>query len=324
MLSITCPAGTGEYESLAVAVRGVLRSLGQEHSYAELVSILGIGALFTAVPHDPLRRWSQAARDAALLPASSRLGLRLRDLHPPAAAAGLEQSAEFALHFEDSYLPLIRRAVEHEQPVLAWCGWQRPEDFRWGVITGVEDGRAVGCPAGESQPRPLLGPALQVYVIERREPGTVDSAQLLKFVAELAVAEWTGLLACAAGVQTGAAAWQTWQATLESGEVLAKATAHEHVALATAVDGGRAALASWLRELSLDDPAAKQLADRWASAIDALRVALHPLLDEPALNAQLKDSSGRSAVAREIAACAEREATLREELARWPAPQREE
>lgn len=103
---------------------------------------------------------------------AAEFGLRLRELHPPAAAAGLDQSAEFPAHFHDSYAPLIRRALANGQTALAWKGWE--DGAVWGLIERERDGVFEG-PAGDGPaPVRLTGAAHQVYIVEAFEPHEAD------------------------------------------------------------------------------------------------------------------------------------------------------
>lgn len=312
MLPITCPAADAAREPLVIALRGLLAHFRRDSHYDELVSILGLGFLFTAAPGRPVRQWPRFARDNALLPVAAGLGLRLRDLHPPDAAAGLEQSAEFPLHFADSYVPLIRRALEHDQPVLAWAGWETPETFNWGVICGHDGDTLLGCAAGETAPRPLVGPALQVYVAEAFTPTRMSADDALAFTARLARAAWYGDLELPAGVLSGRDAWQAWQQVAGTADA---AGAHADLAeLATSFTENQRAFSRWLRGLDPVTPAHREYAARWADHLDAAVAAIKPLCDVQALEAELGTAAGRKAVAQTIAERALREGAFRESL----------
>jgi len=89
----------------------------------DLNAALGRPFLLCAVPGESdVERWAAYGQDAFLVEVGRLFGLAVREIHPPEAARGLERAAEFAQHFEASYLPLVLRALEHDKPVLAWTG----------------------------------------------------------------------------------------------------------------------------------------------------------------------------------------------------------
>jgi hypothetical protein len=155
--------------SLTACVHFLLQLAPAPPSLAEVARKLALEAAAGQGPAD--HRADALSPQAAL-----SLGLRLRELHPPAAAVGLDDSAEFELHFLDSYAPLIRRALAVGQSALAWRGWECPKDSRWGVVVESGDpllGFAPGC-AGRLIP--LVGPAHQVYIVEAIEPSESSRA----------------------------------------------------------------------------------------------------------------------------------------------------
>ena len=286
-------------ESLAVAVRSVLANSGNLRTYEELLAILGLGAAVVAVPDDRLGHWFTYARDAALEPAAVLCGLRLRHLHPPAASAGLSRSAEFAQHFHDSYVPLIKEALEHGQPVLAWRGWPPPRDRLWGVVTHTEGGMLFGRTLWhDGRPLPLTGPAHQVYVIEQVNADALDelsATQRFRHVRIQALAAWHNDWSHVPGVITGAAAYEAWSALLHKGDRYgpdAPRLHRQHCHSTGLLIAARDALATWLRKtvgnLAGSQPKA---AAHWANVCDevvelltpyASREEVEPLLTNPA------------------------------------------
>lgn len=134
-------------DSLPWALGEVLTRAGvaSERAEAALRCEVALGlALHVAQPTPaPLPTWHHFEQDASLSEAASALGIVVRELHPPAASDGLEESAEFVDHFRDSYVPLIDRALGAGQQALAWGGWRgscKASDARrerwWGLITG--------------------------------------------------------------------------------------------------------------------------------------------------------------------------------------------
>jgi len=192
---ITIESGDGGGESLAAALQAVLRWGGLELDEYTLSAILGLSFL-VAVPRDgeTPEGGETLARDWNLPAAARLVGLELRPLHPPEAACGLADVEAFAGHFLDSYVPLIRDALNHGQPVLAWQGW--PEDLarQWGIITasGREGlGLSGVVLRGEGDVLPLTAPAVQCYVVESasgvREPPVVEAVRFAVEAAETAM-----------------------------------------------------------------------------------------------------------------------------------------
>jgi len=128
------------------------------------------------------------ARDAFLADACRVLGLHVRELHPPPAARGLHRASEFGQHFEASYRPHILRALEHNQPVIAWRGWPGEFQLHWGRIThaaagpvgfvGAVPSAAEGREADSWGDLSLVRPPTQVYVMEVMEPHVPDEVEL--------------------------------------------------------------------------------------------------------------------------------------------------
>lgn len=272
-----------QHESLALGVQSLLAGAGAAREYAEVVSVLGLGALIAAVPDEPVERWPTFARDAALVESAALLGIRLRDLHPPEAAGGLDRASEFQQHFHDSYLPLMKAALASDQPLLAWCGWPAPAEREWGVLVQTRGDELLGYTVGCQAPLPLRGPALQVYVVEDFDPSRARTAGAALFghVAQLALALWRGQVCVAPGVRTGEAAWTCWCAALAAADA-ARFDEHlpAHARLARGVAVARHNLARWLRtvadELSGDE---RQIALQWASACRQVTDGLAPLAD---------------------------------------------
>jgi hypothetical protein len=160
------PRAWAAEESLAQSLRAVLGAHGIRSAYDEVVSVLGLGSKFCLSGSDCVAEWELLAQDSHLPRAAALYGVELRELHPPEAAAGLGDSAEFRQHFEDSYVPLIRRALQNQQCCIARRGWERPLTPAWGVLTGA-NGDLRGLTVGAAGPELFPGPAMQVYVVER-------------------------------------------------------------------------------------------------------------------------------------------------------------
>ncbi len=284
MLALPWNPTPEQTESLAICLDALQRSGGpgpvQAPSYRDWVVELGLGALITAAEGECPASWPNLARDIRVEAASNRHGLLLRDMHPPDAAVGLSRSAEFALHFDDSYAPLIRRALAHGQPVLAWRGWDAPGAplaNAWGVIVGEEDerglGRFVGFAGSDPARRALLGPAHQLYVLETRS-GTASERRLS--VAELqrvCAALWEPDAADRLGVLCGAAAYDALLVALDSpgGCCCGQPRGACVIAAAQALATTRSLLAQYLTELAGDAASAAQPArTAWIAALQCI------------------------------------------------------
>lgn len=276
MLPLQWTQAADEPESLAVGLRAVLAAHGAPREYDELIALLGLGAAFVAVRGECPGHWPTHARDAALVETADRLGLRLRDLHPPDAAIGLETSAEFPQHFQDSYVPLILRALQHGQTALAWRGWPSPGQYEWGVITAADGDQLYGyAPGGNGQLMPLTGPAYQVYVVEEHRPPdarNLEPAALFEHAARVSRALWDGAPALRFGVKTGTAAYQLWSDALADADLCPHCGEPAHVCqsrLVRPLVSARRHLATWLQRIAdALDPKPKEAATRWAYACE--------------------------------------------------------
>ncbi|MBW7905705.1 MAG: hypothetical protein LC135_00640 [Phycisphaerae bacterium] len=257
-------------ESLAVSLRAVLASFGVTRPYEELVAVLGLGNACTFDATEPPTAWGHLARDLNLRAAAELYGLRLRELHPRPAAHNLRGSAEFAGHFRDSYVPLIARACDHGQMLLAWRGWPAPRENFWGVIVDVRGLMVVGHTLLHGgQPLPLTGPAHQVYVVEACVPphaARLAPDVLFRVAARSAARFWSdGADDEAGGVETGGRACDAMcDAITRSGSVI---TAGELASLAAGMAAARRGLCAWLSETAgAVRGAAGELCRAWLSA----------------------------------------------------------
>lgn len=243
---------------------------GREVGCEEWVALLGLGMALTAVEWDCPRYWATYGRHAHLPAAAALHGLRLRDMHPPDAAVGLQTSAEFSLHFEDSYVPLITRALEHGQPVLAWRGWPAPAEHEWGVIVRAEGGRLLGYAPGLGVgPVALEGAAHQVYVVEECRPGAPEAAVRFAAARRATAAYWDGAWTELTGEQTGRGAAEALRNALQSGACVRCGAASGACAapLLTRLLAAREDLARWLETISPELNARdRELAQRWQEA----------------------------------------------------------
>lgn len=233
----------GEHESLAVCLRAVLAGVGQERPYPELLATLGLGLAVTATGQERPQAWPTYARDLNLPQTGELYGLHIRPLHPPGAAAWLGTSREFPAHFRDSYVPLIVRALEHGQAVLAWRGWPPPADRLWGLIGSWDSEHLSGCCPGHPEPVRLAGAAHQVYIVEewRPEEAHWDEPRLFQTAVRHALRFWRSPPA-PADYELGLAAWRSWTAAAER-------DAQACSAALTVLAASRQALADWLESI---------------------------------------------------------------------------
>ena len=298
----------GEWESLALSSRAVLAGAEAERPYDELVSILGLGALTVAVADECRGVWSTYARDAALPAAAGMLGLRLRDLHPPAAALGLERSAEFLQHFRDSYVPLMRRALASGQALLVWCGWPPPAEREWGVVVEMRGEELRGHTIGShGQLVTLSGPSLQVYEIEGYEPPDAalrEPAALLAHVARTACDGWHSKLPVADGIVTGERAYDVWREL--SSPPRACPCGRERpgrcqVEMIRSLVSARQCLAKWLRRTVADlDATQREITAEWAGVCDRVADRLRAFTDDSAGIGRCEEPSGCEELVRAI------------------------
>ena len=218
--------------SLANALRLILHRNGCDADIDDLHAALADPWSFCAATTDPdAARWPLYARDRHLVAAGRLFGLTIRPIHPPEAAKGLSDAKEFRQHFAASYCPLILRALEHEQPVLAWRGWPGRWDAVWGIIRKPCSGEvgfsgsitAEGCPtlrgdgpnkSGEGDTLELVSPPTQVYVVERVQSRKPDPEVLLHAAFDHARDVLTDGPVEAFGVVAGRSAWDRWLETL--------------------------------------------------------------------------------------------------------------
>lgn len=206
--------------SLTWALVRVARDAGVRIDAIDLQAALGLPLLICAVPSERrIGAWPMYARDVFASEAAGLFGIRLRELHPPPAARNLEQAAEFRQHFDASYHPLILRALEHRQPVLAWRGWRDEPGPTWGVIGDVSD-EGVGfcgcvapvegrCSADASVV--LEHPAAQVYVVEGIDNVVPAPGSLLRAALDRARTVLTARALAHLGIVNGEEALEVWR-----------------------------------------------------------------------------------------------------------------
>ena len=212
----------GRHESLAPVLQAVAEAAGGTIDYDCLCAAMGVSFSATFVPAEPRpSRWMSYGRDAFVEPAARLFGIELRNMHPPDVGMEMVAAAEFAQHFEASYKPLVQRALEHGQPVIAWQGWPDDAAVSWGIITGMAHDQFTGVVScGTSCP--LVAPALQCYVVEQCRPQSPAREALVAMAARHARAYLSDspLLSPASHLHlsTGPAALEAWARFLQSHE----------------------------------------------------------------------------------------------------------
>lgn len=289
----------GQFESLAICLRSITGQADAPADYDDLLVGLGLGSLVIADDRHAPCDWPQLARDELLITTAECSGVRLRDLHPRRAAVGLETSAEFQLHFVDSYLPLIERALSCGQRAIAWRGWPPPADMQWGVITTRGSESVSGYTSGHSGALlDLVAPSQQVYIVEEtgapaRWLGPADS---FARVAWAAAVQESGLWCSDAAMVTGSRAWVRWKDCLEREESGAE-NARAFRALALPLVAARDALARWLRRTANDlSGTDRSTALRWAESCgyvaQQLRGAISPSGSSPGTTGWVSRAAG--------------------------------
>ena len=236
---MNCPAPQGEDVantfgsgdpsfSLSLALRGVAQRAGYDINLDDLNAALGLSWMMTAVPGESdLARWSMYARDAFAVEAGRLFGLNLRPVHPPEAARGLYESAEFDQHFDAGYRPLILRALENGQPVLAWRGWHGWDpgglmEMAWGIVErtcekgiGLEGVViASSASADHAEVMTLDRPPVQLYIAETVTPTSLNPDELLNLALDHTRHVFNNAIEVRFGAVTGPKAYDTWLARL--------------------------------------------------------------------------------------------------------------
>jgi hypothetical protein len=243
--------------SLVFALQAAARAAGCDLDLDATTAALGLSLMTCAVPgEENLARWPLHGRDAFLVEGGRAVGTTIRPVHPPQAARGLEGAEEFRQHFEASYRPLILRALEHGQAVLAWRGWPGDRGGLWGIIsdtcrggvglcgfTMTPEGRSVDRASGgrrghqplrtatvdlpvnraadawaDHGPVVLQSPPVQLYFVERFAGAGADPEALFAVVLDHARRVLANELTNTLGLVTGPAACDAWIARLIHGD----------------------------------------------------------------------------------------------------------
>lgn len=300
--------------SLTFTLQALAHDAGYEIDRDDLNAALGLSWMTTAVPRErDLARWPMYARDAFLAEAGRLFGMTIRDIHPPEAARGLNGFPEFRQHFEASYRPLIHRALEHNQAVLAWQGWPGDQGMMWGIVKRTCDGgigfmgvvggpRAVRTPG---HPVTLESPPLQLYVVEAITSSQPDPDELLELALDHARLVLGNALESRFGVVTGPAAFDAWIARWEDEEAyVADGTGlrQGHMQLAASVIAAHNSAIRFLEsQLARNADKKRSLIDAMISSCHSVIAALAETVDLAAPEESISTPPGRAKVAARLA-----------------------
>jgi hypothetical protein len=311
--AIQVEQGPEEYESLVTALRAVAAGHNAVLDYDALCA--GLGLSFTAVSTTAQSSpawWLTYGRDVFVEETARFFGFRLRDLHPPDVGVDMLAADEFPQHFEISYKPLIRRALENGQPVLAWQGWEGDGAALWGVITAADGERFVGSVQGVGgEPVAHVAPAMQCYVVEAFEPAEAGRLNLLRmalrhadvYMNQAPFAVTASNPPAAAGLSppsivTGPAAFDAWEQWLSDGSFDDEAW-NDHWYHAMAVVAGRRSASRFLREHGELAPQYDVVKGAMACCDDVAE-RLAPSCDEATVRERFATPAGRQALLQDL------------------------
>ncbi|HOA72374.1 MAG TPA: hypothetical protein PL151_11270 [Phycisphaerae bacterium] len=321
----------GRHESLALALRAVAEAAGGEVDYDCLCAAMGVSFAAVSVRAEPAPGWWMTyGRDAFVEPAAALFGIRLRNLQPPAVGLEMTQAVEFPQHFEASYKPLIQRALENGQPVIAWQGWPGVSGMFWGVITDASGEAMSGTTMWAGSPHvQMVSPAVQCYVVEDCTPGLPPRDRLLAMAMRHADAYMNrapfqltaedGLPAMITG-PAAFDAWETWLSETEFGPPDQDASWREHRQHAEFIVSSFRSAAGFLQWIRSAAPRERQ--DAVGAMIDACHeivTRLTPSTDEAGVRDAFTSADGRQqllAAVHVAEACNRRLALMIEEFAR--------
>ncbi len=302
--TVVLPEEPGRYESLAICLQGVAESVRGQIDYDDLCSALGLSmTTVSAGSIDAPGWWMTCGRDLLVEPVAELFGIRLRNLHPPGMGVELYGADEFEQHFEASYEPLIARAIENGQPVLAWRGWPDLGAYHWGVITGVDDQGFTGRTIWRGgQIDRLVEPTYQCYVVEECEPVAPPLERLFKstvraanvYINQAPFAPLTG----GGGplrLVTGPAAydaWELWIEHLADAEAATAWTEHrQHAEFITA--SRRSAIAFLKKYASVAGPDRRDVLAEMVAHCEAVVEQLAESVDEQRAASAFRTRGGR-------------------------------
>ncbi len=275
----------------------------------DLHACLGLSLLVCASESEPnVGMWPLLARDLFLEESCHVFGINTRALHPPESAVGLEKAEEFEQHFDASYRPLIHRALENRQAVIAWRAWSGQFENTWGTIDGSHDEGAgfVGTPHPAASPshRQLVcdRPPTQVYTIESVSPQQPKASELFELTVAHAQAGLRGDMPTQMGITTGPSAFDVWLDKL-TGLTEPPDPSHSvaHSRLAKSLIAGHQSAARFFRRsCEGESPAFRSQCETIAASCDSLTHTLSPVADPDSVQAMIVTESGRKEIGRFI------------------------
>jgi hypothetical protein len=330
--AITIAEGPDQHESLAMCLQALAAVEGVSLDYDDLCAALGVSFAAVSTTAEPAPGWWMTfARDAFLAPAAQLFGIHLRDLHPPDVAVEMLTADEYGQHWEHSYKPLIRSALENREPLLAWQGWPGVSWPFWGIITGQAGDAFEGLTIWAGAQRlPIGGPGqlpLQCYVVENCEPGFPPRTDLFATAMQHADAymnraPYAPTLTRDTSLQvvTGPAAFDAWERWLESepaGTAAGSPPWNEHRQHAELIASARASAARFLRRMyEVVEPERRGAITEAIAHCDTVAEWLSASRDEAAVRQAFSTSQGREkllasvnaaeAADRRLAVCVER------------------
>jgi len=305
---------SGWDRSLANAIEALALHAGFSIDRDDLLAGLGLSMMVCAPSEEaPLEDWPLYARDAFLVEAGQLFGMMIRDVHPPEAARGLSGFAEFGQHFDASYKPLIRNALDNGQPVLAWRGWPGSWEKLWGEIRGpCEAGLGFHGTIITGEPRceaslVLDRPPVQVYVVETITPCAPTPVVLLDTALSHAQRVLENVIGQRFGVVTGPKAFEAWAAKLKEPRTDDTAFVRGMAALARGiVEGHRSAERFFEQHRSLETGRACAAVEALMETFRQVVASLTDLCNETGVAERLRRHDGiaeidaRLAEAREV------------------------
>ncbi len=300
-----------------------MHAAGGEPCYRDINAALGLS--FMVCVRDTRRSlasWMTEGRDVFLIPTAALFGIRLRELHPPGAAVGLETLPEFAQHFEASYRPLIKTAIENNQPVLVWRGWPGDAAEQWGVVTAISDEGIGLCGATVTSGGDevvLTAPPVQMHIVEEIKPKVPPEGELLRLAVRNARLVLEDKTDRRFGITTGPDVYRSWRQRLPSekaSETEPAADAKSHHRMAEAIVHARRSAVEFLSHHCerLGNPARVAIDGAVVECRGVIR-ALLPFCDLGTVRGLLQSEEGREKLAGGIKSAQAHEARLRDHIA---------
>jgi len=309
LASIQVQRWGGPCASMTLSLQAILEAYGRRVPLHEAATVTANAFMVTyAAGARPEDRWNMYARHAFVVEAARSYGLQLRALHPPFAAPLPLPPPEYALHFRDSYVPLIEAALARDEPVLAWMGWPAPQTAIWGIVTGVDlssrrcFGRTMFSRGRDVE---MPGPAVHAYLVQECGPPDSATPDAIGCVLRRASAVLNDELGATFGVTSGPAALARWREALLNDEAVLDAASlacdvHSGIAR-TLVAGRRAAM----KYFASHDPTAsnsqRQAIEACVTFFGEMIARLETFVDEEDLRLDIESEQHRRELADAVA-----------------------